>query len=420
MVKINTLEVENVKRIKALKLSPSESGLTVIGGRNGQGKTSVLDAIAWGLGGDKFKPSAPKREGSFADPELHITLSNGLVVERKGKNGSLKVTDPNGNKGGQTLLNEFVETLALDLPRFLKASSKEKAETLLKIIGVGDMLKELDLREKTLYDERHSIGIIADRKAKFAKEMPTYSGVPDAPVSPMELIKKQQEILARNGENQRKRMLRDKYEKEYEDAKNACVLAKMRLKEAEENVIAARSNAADTIDESTKELENSIADVENLNAKIRANFEREKAEAEAESYRTQYESLTDDIEEVRAARRSLLENADLPLKGLSVEDGELTYKGQKWDCMSGSEQLIVGAAIVRRLNPDCGFVLLDKLEQLDADTLKTFGEWLESEGLQAIATRVSTGGECSIIIEDGRSAAEEKPAIRPEWKEGVF
>ena len=69
--------------------------------------------------------------------------------------------------------------------------------------------------------------------------------------------------------------------------------------------------------------------------------------------------------------------------------------------MSGSEQLRVAAAIVRCLNPECGFVLLDKLEQMDLQTLADFGKWLEAEGLQAIATRVSTGDECSIIIEDG-------------------
>jgi len=78
-----------------------------------------------------------------------------------------------------------------------------------------------------------------------------------------------------------------------------------------------------------------------------------------------------------------------------VEDGELTYKGKKWDSMSGSEQLKVSVAIIRKLNPKCGFVLMDKLEAMDMDTLKEFGAWLEQEGLQAIATRVSTGPECS-------------------------
>ena len=140
MIKITNLELENIKRIKAVQLAPSESGLTVIGGNNGQGKTSVLDGIAWALGGDKFKPSQPQRDGSVIPPHLRVTLSNGLIVERKGDRGTLKITDPNGGKGGQQLLNEFIGQLALDLPKFMQATSKEKAQTLLRIIGVGDKL----------------------------------------------------------------------------------------------------------------------------------------------------------------------------------------------------------------------------------------------------------------------------------------
>lgn len=114
-MKINRLEIENVKRIKAVKLEPAQNGLTIIGGDNQQGKTSVLDSIAWALGGDRYKPSQSAREGSLVPPNLHIVMNNGLVVERKGKNSALKVTDPNGQKAGQQLLNEFVEQLALDL-----------------------------------------------------------------------------------------------------------------------------------------------------------------------------------------------------------------------------------------------------------------------------------------------------------------
>ena len=109
-----------------------------------------------------------------------------------------------------------------------------------------------------------------------------------------------------------------------------------------------------------------------------------------------------------------MNSADLPLEGLSVQDGELTYKGFKWDNMSASEQLKVATAIIRKLNPNCGFVLIDKLEQMDLETLKDFGSWLESQNLQAIATRVSTGEECSIIIEDGYAKATEE---RPKYKE---
>lgn len=115
-----------------------------------------------------------------------------------------------------------------------------------------------------------------------------------------------------------------------------------------------------------------------------------------------------------------MKNANLPLPELSVENGELIYRGFKWDNMSGSDQLIVATSIVRKLNPNCGFVLLDKLEQMDIDTLTEFGKWLEQEGLQAIATRVSTGDECSIIIEDGMSVISLEVDTQKTWKAGVF
>lgn len=171
-VKISSLELENVKRIKAVRLVPTEKGLTVIGGNNGQGKTSVLDAIAWALGGDRYRPSSPERDGSVVPPRIRIVLNNGLVVERAGKNSALRVTDPTGHRGGQQLLNSFVEELALNLPKFMEASGKEKADTLLKIIGVGDQLYLLENKEKQLYNQRLTIGRIADQKAKYAKEMP--------------------------------------------------------------------------------------------------------------------------------------------------------------------------------------------------------------------------------------------------------
>lgn len=171
-MKINKLEIENVKRVKAVKIEPTANGLTIIGGKNNQGKTSVLDAIAWALGGDRYRPSQAQREGSVIPPNLHIVMNNGLIVERRGKNSDLKVTDPNGKKAGQQLLNEFVEQLALDLPKFMEATSREKAQTLLQIIGVGPRLADLERQEKELYNERTYIGRTADQKEKYAKEQP--------------------------------------------------------------------------------------------------------------------------------------------------------------------------------------------------------------------------------------------------------
>lgn len=421
-MKINRLEIENVKRIKAVKIEPRENGLTLIGGNNNQGKTSVLDSIAWALGGERFKPSQATREGSVIPPNLHIVMNNGLVVERKGKNSALKVTDPNGNKGGQQLLNEFVEQLALDLPKFMESSGKEKAQTLLQIIGVGDQLVQLEKEEKELYQERLYVGRTADQKEKFAKEQPYFSEAPKDLISPSDLIRQQQEILAKNGENQRKREQLHQLEQVYQKVNDDLSELLAKQKRIEEDLKIAKLSAVDLQDESTAELEESISNIEEINRKVRANLDKEKAEDDAKIYRSQYNELTEKISDLRSKKNSLLDSAELPLPELSVADGELIYKGQKWDNMSGSERLKVSTAIVRKLNPDCGFVLLDKLEQMDMVTLQEFGLWLESEGLQAIATRVSTGDECSIIIEDGYVAGQEhpQPEQKKEWKAGAF
>lgn len=434
-VKINALELENVKRIKAVKIDPTQNGLTIIGGDNNQGKTSVLDSIAWALGGDRNKPSNAVREGSTIPPLLKVTLSNGIIVERKGKNSSLKVTDPSGKKVGQTLLDSFIEQLALNLPAFMNKSNKEKANVLLNIIGVGDQLAVFNHKENELYQERLTVGRIADQKAKFAKEQLFYEGVPADIISPQELINQQQAILAKNGENQRKREKVTQYEYQvktltdevarYEQMINQ---KKEELNKATYDLSVAKTDALDLLDQSTDELEKNLAEIEETNRKVRANLDKEKAEEEAKGYKSQYDNLTNQIEDVRKQKYDLLNNADLPLPELSIEDNELTYKGKKWDSMSGSDQLRVSTAIVRKLNPDCGFVLLDKLEQMDLRTLTEFNAWLEQEGLQAIATRVSTGDECSVIIEDGyvKENVTSQPVqpvsenTTPTWKAGEF
>ena len=439
-VKITALEAENVKRIKAVALTPAPTGLTLVGGNNNQGKTSVLDALAWALGGEKFRPNAAQRDGAVAPAHLRVTLSNGVVVERKGKNSSLTVTDPTGRRSGQQLLNAFVEPLALDLPRFMEASDKEKADILLRIIGIGNKLHLRDMEIKSIYDKRTFTGQLAQQKKNFADELISSPDAPEQPLSASDLIRRQQDILARNGENQRLRQQAQELARQEQQCLDELKRTRERIAELEKlreeldtkhtKLFNQRKNAEKTVDqlqdESTAELEASIRSIEETNRKVRANLEKARAEDEAAQYASDYDKLTDAIEQKRKERLALLNGADLPLPELSVEDGALTYKGKRWRDMSGSDQLRVSAAIVRRLNPDCGFVLLDKLEQMDMTTLEEFGRWLEAEGLQAIATRVSTGSECQIIIEDGMVKGADLPVLSAAptqtrtWTKGAF
>lgn len=439
MVKITSFEAENVKRIKAVQFTPSEDGLTIIGGKNANGKTSVLDSIVYALGGEKYRPKNFSRDGSAVPGKIRIELSNGLIVERSGKNATLKVTDPTGRKAGQKLLNEFIEPLALNLPKFLNASDKEKGETLLQIIGVGEELSELDKQENLIYSERTLVGRDADKKAKLAEALEYYPDAPEELVSASELIKQQQEILTKNGRNEEFRQKASDLEKKEALAWEKVTLAQAELEKAQARLEELKKefnevseakevaffDASKLEDESTAEIEENIANVEEINRRVRANLTKANAVDEAEQLQNEYKKLTGDLEAVREQRKALLDSADLPLEGLSVNEGVLVYKGQQWSDMSSAEQLIVATAIVRKLNPECGFVLMDKLEQMDTDTLAEFGSWLEAEGLQVIATRVSTGEECSIIIEDGTvaepQAKEEKPKfVQKAWTPGEF
>lgn len=319
----------------------------------------------------------------------------------------------------------------------MDGTPKEKADVLLKIIGVGDQLAELELKEKEIYNQRHAIGVIADQKEKFAKEMTYYPDAPNQLVSISELIQQQQAILAKNGGNARKRQNVERIRYDYDQSilevdrlRKLLADAEAKTNKLSEDLKIANTDAMDLHDESTAEIEANIADIDEVNRKVRANFDKNKAEEDAKQQREQYNTLTNEIEVIRQQKRDLLTNADLPLPGLSVADGKLLYLGQEWDNMSGSQQLMVATAIVRKLKPDCGFVLIDKLEQMDNITLKQFGAWLDREGLQAIATRVSTGEECAIIIEDGYSVENEAHSfetaaagnfaetVAPTWQSG--
>ncbi|MDU5356494.1 MAG: AAA family ATPase [Atopobium minutum] len=421
-VKIASLELENVKRIKAVSITPTTDGLTVIGGRNAQGKTSVLDAIAWALGGNSFKPQNPTREGSATPAKLKIELSNGLIVTRQGSSGSLKVVDPTGKKSGQTLLNSFIEQLALNLPKFMNSTDKEKAEVLLDLIGVKDQIKALDNQIETLSDQRRPLKTDYLGKRKVAADMPYYADAPEEPVSATELIEKQQAILAKNSQNQTirqkvvdleaqmklKEQQKDDMNKRAEQLERdlANTKAQMDAIAAEEaqltEALTAQKAIADSlIDTSTEEIEQKLRDIDEVNERVRANQRRADLEAEAETTEETYKAISEQIETVRKQRIALLDGANMPLDDLDVQDGYLVYKGISWSDMSSAEQLRVATAIVRAVKPDCGFVLVDKLEQMDTQTLAEFGAWAQSEGLQVIGTRVSTGDECSVIIEDG-------------------
>ena len=91
-MKLKSVEIENYRAIEKLKL-PLDPSLTVLHGDNGYGKTSVLSAIAVGLGDEAmlgpfldvfiYFCEGDWREGA-ENPRVSLTPMNGDVSERQG------------------------------------------------------------------------------------------------------------------------------------------------------------------------------------------------------------------------------------------------------------------------------------------------------------------------------------------------
>lgn len=466
--KITGISVQDFKRVKLVEIQPCENGLTILGGRNAQGKSSVLDAIAYALGGEAFRPSDINNHDADGNARIRVEI-DGLVVERAGKNGALKIIDSRGMRGNQTLLNEIVSRFALDLGTFMQANDTEKAKLLLKMFPqLEGALAKLKAKADAIRVQRADWN--RDRKRMQAQ----FDAMPkeDAPTQEINVLVIQDQLGEANAdrmkamnekveinslENQalaeddkatqaenKERQL-DKLLEEFETQQTAerqkllgmIALLNQQLREfdeaapgkrqeiktarlkskaeAEEHRAKAEALRKDAEERKTRndaklatlqgrieELQAQARTATETNESVRRNKARESLYNEIQALDVNIAGYTRSLVEIEAARTALLQEAQLPLPELSItEDGKLLYRGQEWDCMSGSERLKVATAICMKAKPNCGFVLIDGLEAMDRETLEEFGKYLESQRMQGIGTIVGDNA-ATVIIEDGR------------------
>lgn len=425
-IKIVSLEIENFKRIQVVELSLTPDGLVVIGGKNRQGKTSLVNAIASALGGAKMDPTKALRDGADKGRTV-VTLSNGMVVEKRytDKRSYLTVRLPEGFDGGQAEINEVITPFALDTGTFVRARPAEQAKILLQALGVD--LTPYDVKEKELMAERTLVGQKKTMSEGHEKELAYHEDVGLEIKEPTDLLKELEEIVAHNAAVRRdtqhlEQLKTDKVEKERQIAsareniaevqkRLAELEARLKTLDQEDTELAARIvkgeahvGKLEVKDDSA--IKARMASAEAYNAKVRENIAKKEAAKKTGQLEAEYSGYTEKIEALREDRLALLTKSGLPLPGLTVENDRLLYNGKEFDCMSGAEQLIVATAVCRKIKPEMGFVLVDQLERMDLDSLREFAEWAKKEKLQVIGTRVSSGSECQIIIEDGMIASD--------------
>jgi ABC-type cobalamin/Fe3+-siderophores transport system ATPase subunit len=451
------LKAENFKRLRAIRLQ-LPGGVTKIVGRNGQGKTSALDAIAAALGGAAQTDDMPVRRGTDW-AEVLLDLGDIKVRRRWTAAGEskLEVTTAEGARypSPQSVLDNLVGTLCFDPLLFTRLKPSEQAGTLAKVVGLD--LAGFQAKRGALFHER----TLVNRDAKAARAqldaMPAPENPPAAEVSVKEILdeiagadehNRQVQNQHRNAERIVEAFERIKLEavraaqipdeidaeceaqlRELEAAKartreqflqkrklatEAFRRANERLTEAENQAVAAAEAAREARPVEVAPLREKAARAETVNALFRAARARAAKEAEAEALARKSGDLTEAMKTLDAQRDETIAAAALPVPGLALGEDGVLLDGIPFGQCSAAEQLRVSVAIGLALNPKLRLMLIRDGSLLDADSMTLLAELAEGADAQVLVERVAGGGETGVIIEDGEIQEAAAPATKRE------
>ena len=415
-MKIIRLESENIKRLHAVEIKPDGS-LIIIGGKNAQGKTSVLDSIEYALGGTSSIPSKPIRKGE-KKARIVVEFDNIIVTRTFGESGSkLVVSDKEGftKSSPQALLDGLVGKLSFDPLAFLKMKPDEGLKIVKELAGI-DFL-ELDEEKKKIYDERTQLSRdIKSLQAQCLSIVPCL-GLPKEEVSVSELVRELESKVKHNQKNQKEKESLSTIEDQIERSvleMNSMKEEIRKLRERWDKAVEAFKELTDRKetqlgiiqnlqDEDTDSIHTQISQAEEVNVKIRSNTKRLELQFDLELCQQKTEKITKRLEEIEDEKLNLISSSKLPITGLTFDSSTLYYNGIPFtDQSSSAEQLRVSVAMGFAMNPKLKILLIRDGSLLDEDNLKMIAEMAEKEGGQLWLERVGEGKECQVIIEDGR------------------
>jgi DNA repair exonuclease SbcCD ATPase subunit len=438
-LKILKLVASNVQRIEAIEITP-DGAAVVVGGRNAQGKTSILDAITYALGGKGEFSAEPVRRGT---DKAEIVLDLGdLIVTRTitaAGGGALKVTSRDGAAyaSPQSILDKLVGSLAFDPLAFMREKPADQARTLTKLVGLD--LAAYDRRRKTAYDDRTLVA----RRLKSLEG--AVAATPEPPAEPPSgediaaLVAQIGEIDAAHRDAieacstlaQWRETLKNNASK-IAEVENQLEALKTKLASLHALAIEQRAEAEqwETVAARAGEIAEAMPSADAIRARVEAARTRERDRdrfaadaarraaqvAEIENYRAEAKALSDQIEAVDAERDSAVAAAVMPVEGLGFGEDGVTYRDIPLAQSSGAERLRVSMAISLAMNPRLRIALLRDGSLLDEDGLALVATMAAERGAQVWIERVGEGKECSVVIEDGRvkGAPREQLALIPQ------
>ncbi len=409
-MRIIRLSAENIKRLTAVEITPT-GDLVVIGGRNGQGKTSVLDALWLALGGaNKANPEA-LRHGAKAG---HVTVDLGdLQVTRTwtAKGSTLTVKGANGATfpSPQKMLDELVGRLSFDPLAFTNMKPKDQVSALVELADLPVDLEVLAEQRAAAYNERTVLG--RELRAVEGAATVAEADLGDAGVvPPARLAEDVREELAaiRTREREQHALMQslEEWQAQLENARLRVVAIQAEL----EKVGAI---------EDTHALEEELVAAQEWERKEAARADVRARREQAERLRGYVDELTATIAALDEEREEALAAAKLPIEGLTWDEDGVRYNGVPFVQCSGAERLRVSVAMAMAANPQVRVLRIEDGSLLDTDSLEMLRSMAETEDFQVWIERVGDGSEVGIVIEDGAVARDDQPPSRQEPKPEV-
>lgn len=421
-LRIVNLHAENYKRLKAVDITP-EGNIVLVGGRNAQGKTSVLDAIWAALaGGDASRATQqPIREGQDT-AVVRLDLGDYIVTRRWTKDdaGTLTVETPPTPEGlrqkygsPQQLLDGLIGRRAFDPLAFTRMTVAEQVKALVATVELPFDPATLERERAAVFDERTETNrALKALEAQLAGVPAPTAEVPDEEVTAAAVITEYETARAENAKIDAAIEALGRRQSSIERAREAVAAAELALSQAsanlatEEAAYKAQEEHLATLPErvDVDAISARLTDIEGLNARVRAAQEHRRLEAAVEAKRADAAALTAKIGTIDKTKADALAAVTFPVPGLSFNETGVTLNGIPFSQASSAEQWKVSAALTMASNPDLRILQIRDGSLLDADSMKVLEELAAENDYQVWVEVVDSTGAVGVTIEDGAVA----------------
>ena len=398
-MKVIELRAQNLKRLKAVEIRPDPDGHVVeITGRNGQGKTSVLDAIWFALAGGAATrdTSQPIRDGEKrATVELDLGDFTIKRVWEEGKSTVIvtskelgKITSP------QKFLDEKLGALSFDPLEFAGMAAKDQRRLLLELVHTDVDIEDIDRRRSIAFDQRTEANrLVRDTEGDLVAHVEPEGEVPDEEISAASIIAAQRtyQLAVNDRENAREAIRR---------LDNEIIDLQLSVETAKQNIEDLRPAANAEIME-VPNADEQLADIEATNVLVRAKKHRAVVVAGLRDFEARAQALSDLISELDGIKQTALEGATLPIEALGFDEDGVLYQGIPFKQCSAAEQLRVSVAMAMALNPTIRIIRVADGSLLDSANMAVIAEMATDKDFQVWIERVDETGEIGFTIEDG-------------------